>query len=179
VTEAIGTGAAVVCGISASGRTPYVLGALEAAHKAGHPTIFISTNDRSVVEHFAPYAKILICPVVGPEPIAGSTRMKSGTAQKMVLNMITTATMVRLGKTYGNVMVDLQLTNAKLVERAIAIVMRLCEVDRTEAQELLASANGHVKTALVMSAHRCSEEEARQRLQRAHGIVRTAMEGNV
>jgi N-acetylmuramic acid 6-phosphate etherase len=176
VLDAMGGLPAVVCGISASGRTPFVLGALEAAHKAGHPTVFLSTNHVDTVRTFAPYVDVLICPVVGPEPIAGSTRMKSGTAQKMVLNMISTATMVRLGKTYGNVMVDLQLTNTKLVERARTILMRLTGIDHESASELLAQADGHVKTALVMSAHHCSKEEARQRLARAHGMVRTAME---
>lgn len=176
VLDAMGGLPAVVCGISASGRTPFVLGALEAAHKAGHPTILLSTNHADTVRTFAPNVDVLICPVVGPEPIAGSTRMKSGTAQKMVLNMISTATMVRLGKTYGNVMVDLQLTNAKLVERARTILMRLTGIDHESASELLEQADGHVKTALVMSAHHCSKEEATQRLDRAHGMVRTAME---
>ncbi len=176
VMQAIDGLPAVVCGISASGRTPYVLGALEAAHKAGHYTVFVSTNHADTVRGFAPFVDVLICPVVGPEPIAGSTRMKSGTAQKMVLNMITTASMVRLGKTYGNVMVDLQLTNNKLVERARTILMRLTGIDRESASELLVQAGGHVKTALVMSAHKCSKEEARQRLARAHGMVRSAME---
>lgn len=176
VLDAMGGLPALVCGISASGRTPFVLGSLEAAHKAGHPTVLLSTNQAETVRTFAPYVDVLICPVVGPEPIAGSTRMKSGTAQKMVLNMISTATMVLLGKTYGNVMVDLQLTNAKLVERARTIVMKLTGIDRESASELLAQADGHVKTALVMSAHHCSKDEAQQRLERAHGMVRIAME---
>lgn len=176
VLSAIGPGPAVVCGISASGRTPYVLGALEAAHRAGHRTVYISTNRKEVVAGFAPFAEILICPVVGPEPIAGSTRMKSGTAQKMVLNMITTASMVLMGKTYGNVMVDLQLTNNKLVERARTIIMRLTGVDYESASRLLAEADGHVKTALVMSVHHCTKDEAQRRLHAANGRVRIAME---
>lgn len=176
VLAAIGNQQAVVCGISASGRTPYVLGALRAAHEAGHRTVFVSTNEKNVVAGFAPFAEILICPVVGPEPIAGSTRMKSGTAQKMVLNMITTATMVRLGKTYGNVMVDLQLTNEKLVERARTIIMRLTGADYESASQLLVESGGHVKTALVMRAHQCSKDEAHRRLHAANGHVRIAME---
>ena len=166
----------VVCGVSASGRTPFVLGALRAASELGAATILISTNPREVVEQLIEGADVLICPVVGPEPITGSTRMKSGTAQKMVLNMITTGAMVLLGKTYGNVMVDLQLTNEKLRQRAIRMVVSICGVDVVQAQDLLDRAGGHVKSALVMHAHACSREEALVRLQAANGIVRTAME---
>jgi N-acetylmuramic acid 6-phosphate etherase len=101
--------------------------------------------------------------------------MKSGTAQKMVLNMITTASMVRIGKTYGNVMVDLQLTNQKLIERARKIVMTLGNVDYEGASQLLTAADGHVKTALVMAAHSCSREEAINRLALANGHVRIAV----
>lgn len=166
----------VVCGITASGRTPFVLGALRYARRMQSRTILVSTNPRDVVADLCPEAEILICPVVGPEPIAGSTRMKSGTAQKMVLNMITTGAMVRLGKTYGNVMVDVQLTNEKLRQRAIRTVMSICGVDPTRATELLSAANGHVKTALVMHAGACSREDAEIRLASAQGIVRIAME---
>lgn len=166
----------VVCGISASGRTPFVTGALEHALGKGAKTIFLTTNPRHVVRPYVPNVHVLICPVVGPEPIAGSTRMKSGTAQKMVLNMITTAAMVRLGKTYGNVMVDLQLTNEKLRVRASRIVMSICGLGQEQAAQLIESAGGHVKTALVMHAHSCSREEAVERLHAANGIVRIAME---
>lgn len=166
----------VVCGITASGRTPFVLGAVRRAREHGAHTILISTNLREIVATLCPEAHILICPVVGPEPITGSTRMKSGTAQKMVLNMITTGAMVRLGKTYGNVMVDLQLTNEKLRQRAVRMVMSICEVTSEQAIRLLADANGHVKSALVMHHHGCSREEAEVRLQAANGIVRIAME---
>ena len=113
----------VVCGLTASGRTPYVVGALAYARSVGCPTILVSTNAKPLVATLCPHAEVYICPVVGQEPITGSTRMKSGTAQKMVLNMISTASMVRIGKTYGNVMVDPQLTTAKLVQRARKIVM--------------------------------------------------------
>jgi N-acetylmuramic acid 6-phosphate etherase len=166
----------VVCGISASGRTPFVLGALEYAHTISSGTVFVSTNARSTVQQYAPKAQVLICPLVGPEPITGSTRMKSGTAQKMVLNMLTTASMVKLGKTYGNVMVDLQLTNEKLQERAKRIITTIAHVSYERAEQLLSAANGHVKTALVMASHSCSREEALERLKRANGIVRIAME---
>lgn len=166
----------LICGITASGRTPFVLGALRRARERGAQTVLVSTNPREVVATLCPEAQILICPVVGPEPITGSTRMKSGTAQKMVLNMITTGAMVRLGKTYGNVMVDLQLTNEKLRQRAVRMVMSICGVDRKQATMLLADAGGHVKAAIVMHRHGCSREEAEERLQAANGIVRIAME---
>lgn len=166
----------VICGISASGRTPFVTGALKHALGKGAKTIFLTTNPRHVVRPYVPNVHVLICPVVGPEPIAGSTRMKSGTAQKMVLNMITTAAMVRLGKTYGNVMVDLQLTNEKLRVRASRIIMSICGLGQEQAAQLIESAGGHVKTALVMHAHSCSREEAVERLHAANGIVRIAME---
>lgn len=169
------TSADVVCGITASGRTPYVLGAIRYAHSLGCPTILVSTNPKDLVRTHCPEAQVLICPVVAPEPITGSTRMKSGTAQKMILNMITTASMVRIGKTYGNVMVDLQLTNEKLVERARKIVMTLGNVDYEGASQLLTAADGHVKTALVMAAHSCSREDAIARLSAANGHVRIAI----
>lgn len=166
----------VVCGIAASGRTPFVIGALAEAHSRGCRTVLVSTNPRTVVSTHAPFVDVMICPVVGPEPIAGSTRMKSGTAQKMVLNMITTGAMVRLGKTYGNVMVDLQLTNAKLRERAKRIVMTLGGVDYDRATELLSRADDHVKTAIVMAILSCPREEAERRLARADGFIRHAIQ---
>lgn len=166
----------VVCGLTASGRTPYVVGALAYARSLRCSTILISTNAKPLVQELCPHADVYICPEVGQEPIAGSTRMKSGTAQKMVINMISTASMVRLGKTYGNVMVDLQLTNAKLVERARKIVMTLGSVSYDDATRLLGAADGHVKTALVMAAHGCSREIAAERLAAANGFVRLAME---
>ena len=162
----------VVCGITASGRTPYVIGALQAAHTAGARTILVSTNPAETVRTYAPFVDVLICPVVGPEPIAGSTRMKSGTAQKMVLNMLTTGAMVRLGKTYGNVMVDLQRTNAKLQERAKQIVMRVGDVPYDAATELLDQADGSVKVAIVMALFRCSAQHAHSLLAQADGTIR-------
>lgn len=166
----------VVCGITASGRTPYVVGALERAHALGACTILVSTNPVDLVRTYAPFVAIAICPVVGPEPIAGSTRMKSGTAQKMVLNRLTTGAMVRLGKTYGNVMVDLQRTNAKLQERANHIVMRIAHVDYHEAANLLDQANGSVKVAIVMALLHCTADEAQATLATAGGTIRAITE---
>ena len=162
----------VVCGITASGRTPFVLGALAEADRRGCTTILVSTNPPDVVSTYAPYVTMLICPVVGPEPIAGSTRMKSGTAQKMVLNMLTTGAMVRLGKTYGNVMVDLQQTNAKLQERSRQIVMHIASVTYDDAARLLHEAGGSVKVAIVMALTSCSVYHAHQLLDQAHGTIR-------
>lgn len=163
----------VVCGIAASGRTPFVLAALEEARLLGCVTVLVSTNDRKTVEGFAPNVDVLICPLVGPEAITGSTRMKSGTAQKMVLNMITTTAMVLIGKTYGNVMVDLQLTNEKLRERAKRIVMTIGDVSYDAATLLLEAAGGHVKTALVMALTGRSREESEEELKRNKGKVRS------
>jgi N-acetylmuramic acid 6-phosphate etherase len=120
---------------------------------------------------------VAICPEVGPEVIMGSTRMKSGTAQKLVLNMITTTAMVRLGKVYENMMIDLQMTNLKLKERAKRVVMTITGVGYDEAAQYLEKADGHVKTALVMIKARVGKDEARQRLERADGFVRAAIEG--
>jgi N-acetylmuramic acid 6-phosphate etherase len=162
-------------GLSASGRTPFVLGALHKAHELGMTTVLVCTNNEESVRGFAPFVDELICAVVGPEVVAGSTRMKSATAQKMIINMITTSTMIRLGKTYGNVMVDLQLTNEKLRERARRIVMTICDVSYDVACNLLEHAGGHVKTALVMGLCNCSRPEADERLLNSHGFVRKAL----
>jgi len=165
----------IVCGIAASGRTPFVKGALDEAKKRGITRIIISTSNEKKLNELGVYADIYICPDVGPEVIAGSTRMKSGTAQKMVLNMITTASMVKLGKTYENVMVDLQLTNKKLKERAKRIIMEITGADYDEAKELLKMSNGHVKTALVMKFANVNEEEAREMLNNSDGFIRKAL----
>jgi N-acetylmuramic acid 6-phosphate etherase len=166
----------VVCGIAASGRTPYVLGALAEAKKHGAPTILVTTTNREKLAELGISADICICPNVGPEVVMGSTRMKSGTAQKLVLNMLTTASMIRLGKTYGNVMVDLGMTNAKLVERAKRTVMDITGVDYDEASRVLALTSGHVKTAIVMILANVDVETAQQRLTVANGFVRAAIE---
>ncbi|HKL88733.1 MAG TPA: N-acetylmuramic acid 6-phosphate etherase [Salinibacter sp.] len=164
----------VVCGIASSGRTPFVVGAVEHARdEIGCPTLFVTTVPRDELD-VAP--DVAICPVVGPEVIMGSTRMKSGTAQKLVLNMITTAAMVRLGKVYENMMVDLQRTSEKLVERGIRTVMMVTGLDYDAADDVLDTCDGHVKTAIVMTLADVDVEEARRRLEETDGFVRPAIE---
>jgi N-acetylmuramic acid 6-phosphate etherase len=162
----------VVCGIAASRRTPYVVAAVGRARERGAKTIYVTTNPRAEFD-FA--VDVAICPEVGPEVLMGSTRMKSGTAQKLVLNMLTTTSMVRMGKVYENMMVDLQLTNNKLVERARRIVMMATGVDYDRAAETLREADGHVKTAIVMLIAAVPADEARRRVARADGFVRGAL----
>jgi N-acetylmuramic acid 6-phosphate etherase len=162
-----------VCGIAASKRTPYVVGAVKKAKELGASTIFITTNPRE--EFNLPEADLAICPFVGPEVIMGSTRMKSGTAQKLVLNMLTTASMIRLGKVYENMMVDLQLTNNKLQERARRIIMIITGIDYDKAAEYLTASGGNVKTALVMILAGVDMIEAQQKLDAAGGFVKKAL----
>ena len=164
----------VVCGIAASRRTPFVVGAVKKARELGAKTLFVTTNPRA---DFNLDVDVAICPFVGPEVIMGSTRMKSGTAQKMVLNMITTAVMIKLGKVYQNMMVDLQMTNEKLKERSKRIVMIITGVSYEKAARTLLEADGHVKTAVVMLLANADAAEARKRLARADGFVRLAIEG--
>ena len=164
----------VVCGIASSGRTPFVVGAVEHARDAiGCPTLFVTTIPR---EDLDVEPDVAICPVVGPEVIMGSTRMKSGTAQKLVLNMITTAAMVRLGKVYENMMVDLRRTSEKLVERGIRTVMMVTGVEYEEADDVLDRCDGHVKTAIVIILADVEVDEARRRLDATDGFVRPAIE---
>jgi N-acetylmuramic acid 6-phosphate etherase len=163
----------IVIGIAASKRTPYVLGALERAFERGAYTVLLTTNPRESVNF--PYLKETICPVVGPEVLMGSTRMKSAVAQKMVLTMLTTTAMVRMGKVYENMMVDLQMTNKKLEERSRRIIMIATGCDYARADELLAACGGHVKTAIVMQAANVGADEARQLLERAGGFVKRAL----
>lgn len=164
----------VVCGIAASRRTPFVVGAVHYAASMGCPTLYVTCTPR---EEFQIPVDVAICPVVGPEVVMGSTRMKSGTAQKLVLNMITTAAMIRLGKVYENMMVDLQMTNQKLVERSRRTIMTITGVDYDAASELLKEAGGHVKTATVMHLAGVSAVDARLRLDAAAGFVRPAIAG--
>ena len=166
----------VVCGIAASRRTPFVVGAMAEARRIGCKTLFLTCNPRST---FDVEVDVAICVVVGPEVIMGSTRMKSGTAQKLVLNMITTASMIRLGKVYQNMMVDLQMTAEKLTQRSRRTVMTVTGLSYDEATEALAAANGHVKTALVMILSSVSREEAITRLEKSGGFVRGALETNL
>jgi len=163
----------VVVGIAASGRTPYVKGALDYARDTGAFAIGFSCNQGAeIIDH----ADLSIIPVVGPEVLSGSTRLKAGTATKMVLNMLTTGAMVRLGKTYSNLMVDLQATNAKLGERAQGIVAAVTECTRAEARELLGRCNGEVKTAIVVQNLNISPGDARARLSLVKGHLRKALE---
>ena len=161
-----------VCGIAASRRTPYVVAAVQRARELGASTIYVTTNPR---KEFDLDVDVAICPEVGPEALMGSTRMKSGTAQKLVLNLITTTSMVMLGKVYENMMVDLQLTNRKLVERSKRIVMIATGADYDTAHDTLEKAGGHVKTAIVMILANVSAGEAKARIVRANGFVRGAI----
>jgi len=164
----------VVLGITASGSTPYVLGALRAARALGAATISIACNPGAPI---AALSDIAIVAVTGPEVIAGSTRMKAGTAQKMILNMLSTAVNVKLGKVFGNLMVDIQPLNQKLVERARRIVAEATGVPPAAAAALLAAAGGNVKAAVVMAVTGVDLSEAQRRLERAGGFVRVAIEG--
>lgn len=161
-----------VIGIAASGRTPYAIGGLQEAKKRGALTISIACNRPSSLEGMA---EIGITPVVGPEVVSGSTRLKAGTAQKMVLNMISTAVMIRLGKTYSNLMVDVQPTNVKLRQRALRIVAEATGLDLQRATEVLSACNGEVKTAIVVILAEVSPEIARIRLHETGGYVRKAI----
>lgn len=164
----------VVCGIAASRRTPYVIGAVKKAKELGATTLYITCNPR---ENFnIKEVDVAICPYVGPEVVMGSTRMKSGTAQKLVLNMLTTTAMIRMGKVYENMMIDLQMTNKKLVERSKRIVMTITGISYEEAAKYLHQASGHVKTALVMIKANVNVDDAKQRLLKADGFVRKAIE---
>lgn len=163
----------LVIGIAASGTTPYVHSALRRARELGAKTAIISCSEppAAVVED----VDVAILPIVGPEAVTGSTRMKAGTATKLVLNMVTTGAMIRLGKTFGNLMVDLKATNNKLKDRSERIVVEVCGVSRAEARELLEAANKSVKTAIVMQKLGLSREEAESALARAGGVIRRAI----
>jgi N-acetylmuramic acid 6-phosphate etherase len=162
-----------VIGIAASGTTPYVHRALIYARSVGATTglVACSPPPREALD----VVDILILPLTGPEVVTGSTRMKAGTATKLVLNMITTGAMIRLGKTFGNLMVDLRATNNKLRDRSERILMEVCEIERQAARELLVAGNGIVKTAIVMHFLDVSRDEAEQALEHAGGVIRRAV----
>ena len=162
----------VVILIAASGRTPFVLGALRAARGAGALTIGIANNADSSL---AKEADIGVTLATGPEVISGSTRLKAGTAQKIALNTLSSAIMVRLHKVYGNLMVDVRPTNAKLVARAIRLTVHATGASEAAAREALGQCGNEVKTAIVMLAARLSAADARQRLAAVHGSVRAAI----
>ena len=161
-----------VVGIAASGRTPYVLGGLDYARSVGCHTAAIACNPGSAVGRAADLAIEVNC---GPEVLTGSTRLKSGTAQKLILNMISTASMVRIGKAYQNLMVDVMQTNEKLHTRAENIVMDATGVERSVARHAIDEAKGSVKTAITMLLADCDAPEAARRLEASHGHVREAI----
>jgi len=162
-----------VIGIAASGTTPYVHSAIHRARELGAKTGILSCSPppADVLEE----VDVAMLPIVGPEVVTGSTRMKAGTATKLILNMITTGAMIRLGKTYGNLMVDLKATNNKLKDRSERIVAEVCGVSREEAQKLLEAAGKSVKIAIVMQKLGASRAEAEESLARAGGVIRRAI----
>jgi N-acetylmuramic acid 6-phosphate etherase len=164
----------IVVGLAACGMTPFVHGALKQARRIGAATIFITCAPEAV-EHIP--AEIIINPVVGPEVVTGSTRMKAGTATKLVLNTLTTGAMIRLGKVYGNLMVDLKATNEKLRDRSVRIVMELTNLSRPRAQRLLGRAEGKVKAAIVMHFRRTDLTGALKILDECDQFLRKAVEG--
>jgi N-acetylmuramic acid 6-phosphate etherase len=166
-----------VVGIAASGRTPYVLGALAYARSLGALAVGVANNTPSPV---LDAAEIAIAIVTGPEAISGSTRMKAGTAQKLVLNTLSTGIMVRLGKVYGNLMIDVQVKNDKLLQRARGIVMQIAGIDEGKAAALLDATHNDVKAAIVMARRGVSADEARALLNAAGGLLREVIdqEGN-
>ena len=162
----------VVCGITASKRTPYVIAGIEYAKSIGAKTIFVTCNKREEVKLTVDVA---VCPVVGPEVIMGSTRMKAGTAQKLVLNMITTTAMIQIGKVYENMMIDLQMNSKKLEERSKRTIMIVTGVSYQEAEKILREAGGHVKTAIVMLLTETGKAEAKKLLTLSDGFVKKAI----
>jgi N-acetylmuramic acid 6-phosphate etherase len=165
----------VVVGIAASGTTPYVRGALERAIGRGARTAVLACSPPPA--DLMQKVDVAIVPITGPEVVTGSTRLKAGTATKLVLNMITTGAMIRLGKTYGNLMVDLRAMSQKLVDRGERILMEVCGVTREGARRLIDDANGSVKTAIVMQKLSISREEAERRLASSRGVIRRVVPG--
>jgi N-acetylmuramic acid 6-phosphate etherase len=162
----------VVCGIAASQRTPYVIGALEEAKRKGAKTLFIICNPREVVQVDVDVA---ICPVPGPEVIMGSTRMKAGSTQKMVLNILTTTAMIKQGKVYENMMIDLQQNSQKLIERSKKIIMMATDISYEEASKYLMESNGHVKSAIIMAITGMNLIQARSLLDYNDGFIKKAL----
>lgn len=162
-----------VIGIAASGTTPYVHAALRRAAELGARTAIVSCSQPPA--DVVAGVDVAILPIVGPEVVTGSTRLKAGTATKLVLNSITTGAMIRLGKTYGNLMVDMRATNNKLTDRAERIVIEVCGVNRDEARRLLDDADRSVKTAIVMHKLGVARDAALQALERAGGVIRRAI----
>ena len=163
----------IVCGLAASGRTPYVIGALRYASSVGANCIAIACNAGAPILELA---DVGIAVEVGPEVIAGSTRMKAGSAQKMILNMLSTGAMIKLGKVYGNLMVDVKVTNQKLAKRALDLVAQLTSKDEERAKALLDAAGNQVKTAVVMGKLKVTSVEASKLLQGANGHLRRVID---
>ena len=164
----------VLVGIAASGRTPYVLGCMEYARELGAPTVAVTCCPGSTLDRFA---DIGIAPAPGPEVVSGSTRMKSGTAQKMVLNMLSTGAMIKLGKVYGNLMVDVKPSNEKLVRRCVTIVCSATDCAEAEAVEALEQCGYHTKTAIVMILRSVDAETADRLLEAAGGRIAKVLAG--
>lgn len=162
----------IVVGISASGRTPYVLGALKKAKEQGAALVSIVNNPHSELEKIS---DVTIAALVGPEALTGSTRMKAGTAQKMILNLLSTCTMVRLGKVYENLMVDLKPTNEKLRERALSIICTLCNVERHVAEGSLVASNNRAKTAILMIKRKLGRAQAEALISKCGNSLRKAL----
>jgi N-acetylmuramic acid 6-phosphate etherase len=162
----------VVIGVSASGMTSFVRGALTSARQAGARIIFVTCDPRTELQTFV---DLTIAPAVGPEVIAGSTRLKAGTATKMVLNMLTTASMIRIGKTYGNLMVDVQMGSEKLKDRARRIIIIVTGLDYDDADKLLRKAHWNVKAAIVMQKSGLTYNQSLSRLRKSHDFVRDAI----
>ncbi|AMG57198.1 N-acetylmuramic acid 6-phosphate etherase [Pantoea vagans] len=162
----------VLVGIAASGRTPYVLGALAYANELGATTVSLTCNPGSAMSQVA---AIALTPVVGPEVVTGSSRMKAGTAQKLVLNMLTTGSMIRSGKVYGNLMVDVEATNQKLVQRQVNIVIQATDCDDATASAALTACGGHCKTAILMVLADLAADEAKALLSQHQGFIRQAL----
>lgn len=166
-----------ICGIAASGRTPFVLGALQEAKKLKAKTLLITTNSREKIiqKGINEFVDVIMAPCVGPEVVAGSTRMKSGTAQKLILNMLTTTAMIKMGKTYGNIMIDLMPTNNKLKQRTKKILIELAGVTLEEAESILIQTNWNLKHALIMLIANVDLERAEAELNKANGVVKKAI----
>lgn len=159
----------VVVAISASGNPDYVVKVLQKAKELGAVTVAVSSNPEAKMQQFA---DVFINPIVGPEVVTGSSRMKSGTAQKMVLNMLTTAAMIRIGKTYENLMIDVSVSNQKLYDRACRIVADITKLDYQQAEEYLKASGLKVKVACVMAMLKCGKDEALQKLEQQGGVLR-------
>jgi N-acetylmuramic acid 6-phosphate etherase len=164
----------VVVGIASSGRTPYILGALEEAHRIGAKTILLCCTPPA--DNLKAFVDIFIAPIVGPEIITGSTRLKAGTATKLVLNMLTTVLMIKIGKIYNNLMVDIQLSNAKMIDRGTRIIMEVATTDYRTARAALGRAGGSAKIAIVMLLKGIDQMEAVALLEQNDGFLRRVLE---